>query len=83
VGGRADHGVGIGKRRVVLIVAGIIDAVPGVGRLLKEAATDAARFIKVIVLAAVYMAIVIGVNLHVQGQRRIPMQSAKQMKAAG
>jgi preprotein translocase subunit SecY len=72
---------GVGNGISLLIVAGIVDSVPlAFGRLLKEAVTERGNIIKVAVLAAVYLAIVIGVIYMSKGQRRIPMQQAKLMK---
>jgi preprotein translocase subunit SecY len=72
---------GIGNGISLLIVAGIVDTVPvAFGRLIKAAGDDRGNIITLIVLAAVYLAIVIGVIYVSKGQRRIPMQQAKLMK---
>jgi preprotein translocase subunit SecY len=72
---------GVGNGISLLIVAGIVDEIPlAFGRLLRDAAAERTQLIKVVVLAAVYLAIVIGVIFMSKGQRRIPMQQAKQMK---
>jgi preprotein translocase subunit SecY len=72
---------GVGNGISLLIVAGIVDNVPlAFGRLLKGAVEERGNIIKVAVLAAVYLAIVIGVIYMSKGQRRIPMQQAKLMK---
>src|SRR4029079_17847319 len=72
---------GVGNGISLLIVAGIVDDIPlAFGRLIKEAVAERGQIIKVLVLAAVYLSIVIGVIFMSKGQRRIPMQQAKQMK---
>src|SRR5262245_23008415 len=72
---------GVGNGISLLIVAGIVDDVPlAFGRLIKEAVGDRGAIVKIAVLAAVYLAIVIGVIYMSKGQRRIPMQQAKLMK---
>jgi preprotein translocase subunit SecY len=72
---------GVGNGISLLIVSGIVDNVPlAFGRLIKDAVAERGNIVKVAILAAVYLAIVIGVIYMSKGQRRIPMQQAKLMK---
>jgi len=72
---------GVGNGISLLIVGGIVDDIPlAFGRMFREALGERSQIIKIIVLAAVYLSIVIGVIYMSKGQRRIPMQQAKQMK---
>lgn len=75
---------GIGNGISLLIMAGILAAMPSAGyQLLQNATTtlgDATGKLdppKLILLAAMFVAVVVGVVFITLGQRRIPMQSAK------
>ena len=77
---------GIGNGISLLIMAGILAQMPFAGYQLLQKATptlgDSAGLDppKLILLAAIFVAVVVGVVFITLGQRRIPMQSAKQMR---
>jgi preprotein translocase subunit SecY len=81
---------GIGNGISLLIMAGILARMPDAGiKLLRpifrgelqlEAGPGEMGVAKLIVLAALFVAVVFGVVFITQGQRRIPMQSAKHVR---
>ena len=79
---------GIGNGISLLIMAGILAAMPGAGYSLLKDATLALGgapggklgIEKLLMLAAMFVAVVIGVVYITLGQRRIPMQSAKHVR---
>jgi preprotein translocase subunit SecY len=81
---------GIGNGISLLIMAGILARMPKAGidllrpifrgELQLEAAPGEMGVAKLIVLAALFVAVVFGVVFITQGQRRIPMQSAKHVR---
>ncbi|MCH2113462.1 MAG: preprotein translocase subunit SecY [Pirellulales bacterium] len=79
---------GIGNGISLLIMAGILAAMPGAGYDLLKQATLALGggpggklgVEKLLLLAAMFVAVVVGVVYITLGQRRIPMQSAKHVR---
>ncbi len=78
---------GIGNGISLLIMAGILARMPGAGYdLLQQASLDLSGtggklgIAGIIVLAAMFVAVVTGVVFITLGQRRIPMQSAKHVR---
>ncbi len=81
---------GIGNGISLLIMAGILARMPGAGRQLIEpmlregvglgSAGGSIGVDKLLVLAAMFVLVVVGVVLITQGQRRIPTQSAKHVR---
>ena len=79
---------GIGNGISLLIMAGILAAMPGAGYSLLKDATLALGgapggklgIEKLLLLAAMFVAVVVGVVYITLGQRRIPMQSAKHVR---
>lgn len=77
---------GIGNGISLLIMAGILAAMPGAGAdLLKNAtlelgASDGFGIEKLLLLACMFVLVVVGVVYITLGQRRIPMQSAKHVR---
>ncbi len=87
VGEQIDE-YGIGNGISLLIMAGILAAMPGAGYDLLKQATLALGggpggklgIEKLLMLAAMFVAVVVGVVYITLGQRRIPMQSAKHVR---
>lgn len=86
VGEQIDE-YGIGNGISLLIMAGILAAMPGAGASLLQDATlelDAGRggfgIEKLLLLATMFVSVVVGVVYITLGQRRIPMQSAKHVR---
>ena len=79
---------GIGNGISLLIMAGILAAMPGAGiDLLKQASLELGGgpggqlgIEQLLLLAAMFVAVVVGVVYITLGQRRIPMQSAKHVR---
>ncbi|QGJ71259.1 Protein translocase subunit SecY [Planctomycetales bacterium 10988] len=75
---------GIGNGISLLIMAGIIAAMPGAGyRLLGQSSNELGAAFgpdKLLMLAALFVAVVAGVVFITMSQRRIPLQSAKHVK---
>ncbi|MCD6404908.1 MAG: preprotein translocase subunit SecY [Planctomycetes bacterium] len=78
---------GIGNGISLIIMGGIVARAPAaVGRVLLnvdwklEGGTGKMGIITILVLAALFVGIVVGVVIITQGQRRIPMQQAKQTR---
>jgi preprotein translocase subunit SecY len=80
---------GIGNGISLIIMAGIVDRLPGVYFYLKTRATmefqsfrvtDKIGVEMIILIAVMFVAVVLGVVLITQAQRRIPIQQAKQMR---
>lgn len=79
---------GIGNGISLLIMAGILAAMPGAGLdLLKQASLELGGgpggklgIEQLLLLAAMFVAVVVGVVYITLGQRRIPMQSAKHVR---
>ncbi len=79
---------GIGNGISLLIMAGILAAMPGAGfQLLEEASLELGGgpggklgIEQLLLLAAMFVAVVVGVVFITLGQRRIPMQSAKHVR---
>jgi preprotein translocase subunit SecY len=80
---------GIGNGISLIIMAGIVDRLPGVAVYLKQRATleflsfQAEKNIgieMVLLIAVMFVGVVIGVVLITQAQRRIPIQQAKQTR---
>ncbi|MGI9455738.1 MAG: preprotein translocase subunit SecY [Aeoliella sp.] len=77
---------GIGNGISLIIMAGILARMPGAGLDLLSSfkptlgATDGTGPEKLMLLAAMFVAVVVGVVFITLGQRRIPMQSAKHIR---
>ncbi len=77
---------GIGNGISLIIMAGILASMPGAGwNLLQQfkpelGATNGIGPEKLLLLAAMFVAVVVGVVFITLGQRRIPMQSAKHIR---
>ncbi len=85
VGEQIDE-YGIGNGISLIIMAGILARMPGAGLELLSGfkpelgATDGTGPEKLMLLAAMFVAVVVGVVFITLGQRRIPMQSAKHIR---
>lgn len=72
---------GIGNGASLLITAGIVADLPqAFGNMLERAQEDRGYLLTAIVLMLMYVTVVVGVVYMTKGQRRIPMQQAKQMR---
>lgn len=73
-----EHGVGNGVS--LIIMGGIVSAVPAQYELLTDALDPAERFQTLVWMGVMYFAIVIGIVFVTKGQRRIPITHAKHVK---
>jgi preprotein translocase subunit SecY len=80
---------GIGNGISLIIMAGIVDRLPGVAYYLKSKATLEFKSFQVtenigietiLLITVMFVAVILGVVLITQAQRRIPIQQAKQMR---
>lgn len=76
---------GIGNGISLIITIGILSSLPGtIGTLIKQLNLESQEpgqltFISLLILAAVFVAIIIGTILIIQGQRKIPLQYARRV----
>ncbi len=72
---------GIGNGASLIIMAGIIAALPAAaGRIISDAVENRSRILIIAVLVLSYVGVVLAVVMITKGQRRIPIQQAKLMK---
>jgi preprotein translocase subunit SecY len=71
---------GIGNGMSLLIFTAILSRIPGEGRVLIENATSKYSYFMIVVIAAIALGVVMGVVYLDQGERRIPVQYAKQVR---
>ncbi|MCA9322246.1 MAG: preprotein translocase subunit SecY [Planctomycetes bacterium] len=72
---------GIGNGASLIIMAGIIAALPGAAqRIVGDAVEDRGRILVIAALILCYIGVVLAVVMITKGQRRIPIQQAKLMK---
>ncbi|HGY89604.1 MAG TPA: preprotein translocase subunit SecY [Planctomycetes bacterium] len=72
---------GIGNGASLIIMAGIIAALPAAaGRIISDAVENRSRILIIAVLILSYVGVVLAVVMITKGQRRIPIQQAKLMK---
>lgn len=71
---------GIGNGMSLLIFTAILSRIPTEGRVLIENATSKYSYFMIVVIAAIAIGVVMGVVYLDQGERRIPVQYAKQVR---
>lgn len=71
---------GIGNGMSLLIFTAILSRIPTEGRTLIENATSKYSYFMIVVIAAIALGVVMGVVYLDQGERRIPVQYAKQVR---
>ncbi len=71
---------GIGNGMSLLIFTAILSRIPTEGRTLIENATSKYSYFMIVVIAAIAVGVVMGVVYLDQGERRIPVQYAKQVR---